>query len=276
MSSVDHPFSVEKYLDSGLLTDVELNVRSDMFPEVLGRKFRCHKLFLAMRNDVFNSMFYGGLAEEGPVNIVDLHPDGFNIMLRYLYSGKASLKSIEDALHARAAARKYLVPALVEGCTNYIKSWLKASNLCAYLDYYGTTQEPEMDTTAVNTVLSSSQSSTILTSEGFIKAQEYTLDFILGKIRNVQEISVAEALMRWAQEQCVRSLGWEKPLQLKGLMRSFFPKLRFLAMTAEEFINGPASWGIMDAEECLCLLRNIAKNGSQKLPPGFCDIATGR
>lgn len=82
--------------------------------------------------------------------------------------------------------------------------------------------------------------------------------------------------MRWAKDECIRSLGRKKPLGVKALMRSFFPKLRFLAMTAEEFINGPASWGIMDTDECLCLLQNIAKQGSQKLPPGFCNIATGR
>lgn len=275
MTSIEHHFSVEKYLDSGLLTDVVLNVRSEMFPEVPERKFRCHKLFLAMRNDVFYSMFYGGLAEEGPVNILDVHPDGFNVLLRYLYSGKATVKAIEEALHARAAARKYLVSKLVEGCTDYIKRGLSASNICAYLNYYGATQEPERDTAALNVVLTG-QANSILLSETFIVAQEYTIDFILSNIRGVKEISVAEALMRWAQEQCVRSLSWEKPQELKVLMRSFFPRLRFLSMTAEEFINGPASWGIMDAEECLCLLRNIAKNGSQKLPPGFCDTATQR
>lgn len=87
---------------------------------------------------------------------------------------------------------------------------------------------------------------------------------------------MAKALMRWAQEQCVRSLSMERPLELKTLMRSFFPRIRFLVMTADEFLNGPASWGIMNAEECLCLLRNIAKKGSQKLPPGFCDVGSGR
>ncbi|XP_077535814.1 BTB/POZ domain-containing protein 6-like [Haemaphysalis longicornis] len=181
MTSIEHHFSVEKYLDSGLLTDVVLNVRSEMFPEVPERKFRCHKLFLAMRNDVFYSMFYGGLAEEGPVNIVDVHPDGFNVLLRYLYSGKATLKAIEEALHARAAARKYLVSKLVEGCTDYIKRGLSASNICAYLNYYGATQEPERDTAALNVVLTG-QANNILLSETFIVAQEYTIDFILSSI----------------------------------------------------------------------------------------------
>lgn len=274
---VDH-FSVQDFLDNGVLTDGELTVRSELFPEVPERKFRCHKLFLAMRSEVFNAMFYGDLAEQGTVEVVDVHPDGFGMMLKYLYSGKAYLKDIEGALHCRAAARKYLVTQLVQGCTDYIKKKLNASNICSYLNYYARTREPDMDVDVVNRVLTSSEQEAlkVLSSEELVLAEEYTIDYILENIKRVDEIRVAEALMRWAQEQCVKSFGCEKPLEVKDLMRSFFSKLRFLAMTAEDLIAGPAAWGIMDAEECLCVLRNIVKRGSQPLPDGFCDVVCSR
>ncbi|KAH9371013.1 hypothetical protein HPB48_017002 [Haemaphysalis longicornis] len=217
-------FSVEAFLDNGFLTDGELAVRSELFPDVPERKFRCHKLFLAMRSEVFNAMFYGDLAEQGTVEVVD-------------------------------------------GCTDYINKKLNASNICSYLNYYARTREPDMDVDVVNRVLTSSEQEAqkVLSSEELVLAEEYTVDYILENIKRVDEIRVAEALMRWAQEQCVKSLGCEKPLEL-----------RFLTMTTEDLISGPAAWGIMDAEECLCVLRNIVKRGSQPLPGGFCDVVCSR
>ncbi|KAK8784907.1 hypothetical protein V5799_008728 [Amblyomma americanum] len=78
-----HPFSVEAFLASGEFTDFEFVVRPEDDPDVPERKFRAHKLFLAMRNEVFCAMFYGDLAEKDQVVITDCYPDGFDILLRF-------------------------------------------------------------------------------------------------------------------------------------------------------------------------------------------------
>nr|XP_054928092.1 BTB/POZ domain-containing protein 6-like [Dermacentor andersoni] len=228
-----------------------------------------------MRNEVFHAMFFGDLAEKREVVVTDVHPDGFDLLLRYLYSGKPKMRTIDNALHARFAAKKYLVRELADACSLYIEKNLKADRLCSYIDYYMQSREPEMDAIA-ETLLTSSEAPAILSSKEFNVALEDTVRYIVERIRKVSEYSVTKAVFGWAQEQCVNSLQSEIPLEVKAIMRSFFPKLRFLTMTAEEFVVGPGSWGLLEDAENLALLRNIVKSGSQPLPEGFCNTTNDR
>lgn len=66
------------FLD-GRHTDVEILVENGSDPP---KSFRAHKMVLAMRNEVFEVMFYGNLPEQDKVCITDLHPDGFSNFLK--------------------------------------------------------------------------------------------------------------------------------------------------------------------------------------------------
>lgn len=44
-----------------------------------------HKLILAMASPVFEAMFYGGMAENNPISILDVTPDAFKALLEYVY-----------------------------------------------------------------------------------------------------------------------------------------------------------------------------------------------
>ncbi|XP_049527568.1 uncharacterized protein LOC125947207 [Dermacentor silvarum] len=81
---IQHAFSIETFLDSGEFTDFEFRVKMEDHPDIPERRVRVHKLFLAMRNEVFRAMlFCGDLAETcGGVIITDVHPDGFDLLLR--------------------------------------------------------------------------------------------------------------------------------------------------------------------------------------------------
>ncbi|XP_077523162.1 BTB/POZ domain-containing protein 6-like [Amblyomma americanum] len=209
-------------------------------------------------------MISGDLAEQGVVDVTDIDPDGFSLLLRYLYSGCTRMNSVLDALHTRAAARKWLIMYLVEGCTDYIQEHLSPANLCSCLDYYAVTGELNMDKFVPNImqfwpVLTPTQ---VLWLKDFEQAEPYAIDYILENVRYVLEIALAEIAVRWAQEECVRSRDTGSPLQLKVAVIPFFPKLRLLNMTAEEFIRGQVMWGIMNDDEALCVL-------PLPLPPGF-------
>ncbi|XP_077523041.1 BTB/POZ domain-containing protein 6-like [Amblyomma americanum] len=262
---------LEASLDSGRLTDVEFKVHSPVFPDVPERKCHGHKQLLALRHEVFEAMFFGDLAERDVVNITDVHPKGFDIMLRYLYSGSARITNVLDALHARAAARKYLVASLRNGCAEYKHKNLLPSNLFSCLEYYTLTGEPDRDAYVPVVLQSWSQSLALqtLSLKNLAQAEQHVFHFILDNIRHVREIDVATAVMRWSQEQCIKSLGSGCPLELKAVMRPFFAKLHFLTMTAEEFLTGRVTWGIVDNDEAMCVLRNIVSKGALPLSWGF-------
>ncbi|KAM7315311.1 putative topoisomerase TOP1-interacting protein BTBD1 [Ixodes scapularis] len=120
------------FFTRGLYTDVEFLVGNYSH---VPRRIRAHKLLLAMRNEVFEVMFYGDLPEENEIRITDLHPDGFLGFLKYLYSQRAIFDSLEQAMQTRAAAQKYLETKLVNACDEFIQNSLQPSNVCKVLDY---------------------------------------------------------------------------------------------------------------------------------------------
>ncbi|KAG0442496.1 hypothetical protein HPB47_015688 [Ixodes persulcatus] len=61
------------------LTDVEFLVEDGSDPP---KVFKAHKMMLALRNEIFEAMFYGKLLEKDQVRITDLHPDGFFTFLK--------------------------------------------------------------------------------------------------------------------------------------------------------------------------------------------------
>ncbi|XP_077523097.1 uncharacterized protein LOC144133917 [Amblyomma americanum] len=115
-----------------------------------------------------------------------------------------------------------------------------------------------------------------LSLKNLAQAEEHIFHFVLDNIKHVRENEVAAAVMRWSQEQCAKTLDSNSPLPLEAVMRSLFSKLRFLSMTAEEFLTRPVTWGIVDNDEAMCVLRNIVCKGELPLPTGFCTSTRSR
>merc|ERR1711944_249248 len=79
-----------------------------------------------MASPVFEAMFYGGLAESsgntGEIKILDVQPDAFYVMLQYIYTDhiKKNLSSFELVCDICYAAKKYMLPDLVQECTEFL------------------------------------------------------------------------------------------------------------------------------------------------------------
>lgn len=268
-------FSLEKFLGPDAeLTDVEFVVQWEKSSET--RSFKAHRLILALQNDVFKAMFYGNFAKEEKVVISDLHPNGFHGLLRFFYTRRFQANSITDAIYTRTAAAKYLVTELVALCTTYIEGNLKPENVCFYLDHVLSTGE--IDGAAPAKMLLRSESAVVLNSDAFDHCSAETVSFVLDHVCNVAENIVVTVVYKWAMTQCIEKAkpGDRVPEMIRKHMRPFFPKLRFLALTADEFVKGPNQWHVMTDSEALAILGNIVAQGSMPLPAGFCAVRTQR
>lgn len=58
---------------------------------------RSHKLFLAKSSPVFEAMFFGEMAEKNSISIQDVQPEVFKDLLKYIYTDKINLNSIDQA-----------------------------------------------------------------------------------------------------------------------------------------------------------------------------------
>lgn len=261
------------YLKSGLLSDVEFVVRPTRY--AASRTMRAHKQFLAMRNDVFFAMFFGSqpVVKGDSVLITDLHPRGFYGLLKYLYTNVSRPESFEEAMYTREAARKYLAPALASACSDYIARHITTDKVCPLLDCLAAKDADDVDKVAMKLLKSDAMS--VLFSDSFLDARDSTVEFILESIAGVPESCVMLAVRRWSEENLPKhSSAGEK--KLEPVMRPFFPKLRFLALSAVEFVNGPASWNVLSDVDGYAILQNIIERGSTPLPSWVCTIDKAR
>lgn len=261
------PLSVAKFLDNALLSDVEFVVQPEGYSA--SRTIRAHKQFLAMRNDVFFTMFFGSLPEKDRVVITDLHPDGFYGFLKYLYTGTCKPDTFEEAMYTRQAAEKYLAPEVVSACSEYIAEHISANKVCLLLDCLATTDLERVDKAALSVLKKDALS--VLSSDSFVDSLESTVECVLKTVGWVPESCVVHGVFRWAERKCQKSVAEGEPaVGLESVLRPFLPKLRFLALTAQEFVKGPASWGVLSESEGYAILRNIVMRNSAPLPEWVC------
>ena len=118
----------------GLLEDFEKlfenTEHSDVAFNVGCQKFQAHKNILVTRSPVFAAMFKHPSKEKllGIVDVPDIDPEVFKVLLRYIYTGKVSLKQMDEvAIGLLAAADKYLLEKLKQACGVYL-----VKNICKH------------------------------------------------------------------------------------------------------------------------------------------------
>ncbi|XP_050037053.2 BTB/POZ domain-containing protein 3-like [Dermacentor andersoni] len=263
-------FNFKKFLESGQYSDVDFAVKPEKFP--VSKTFKAHRQLLALRNEVFAAMFYGQLPEKDVVVVTDLHPDGFYGLLKYLYTGKPKIKSTEEAMYTRTAADKYLVPHLALACSEYIRGHVTADDVCHVIDYTLLTGGEDVDG-AVGRLLEE-RPEAVLASDAFTDCLEQTVHYVLDKVTNVPEMYVILAVHRWAQSFCQKiATTDDKPVDLKTAMAPFLPKLRFLALSPEEFVTFNASddtRGVLDKDDAFAIMSLFLCNKSIEMPSWAC------
>ncbi|XP_075724242.1 BTB/POZ domain-containing protein 6-A [Rhipicephalus microplus] len=276
-------FSLSHTLASGDLADVEFWVESTHFPGQ-SASFKAHKVIVALQNDVFKAMFYGDFAKEDRIVITDLHPEGVRGLLRYFYSGCLEVGTVHQAACTRTAAAKYLVPQLEQQCLRFINSSMAPNDVCPFLDYIMTVGEDALATPA--TIVIVKDSPKVLSSRAFKSCTEATIKYVLKHVTNVAETLVLRAVYAWGRqcltrgkESCMTErpkLGDHEKEEFRAALAPLFPELRFLALTPQEFVEGPNAWGVLTDAEARAIVSNILKAGSMPMPAGFCKIREAR
>ncbi|KAH6926732.1 hypothetical protein HPB50_021251 [Hyalomma asiaticum] len=270
---------MKKFLESGRYADVDFHVQSEKFN--LSKTFKAHKLLLAFSSEVFEAMFYGEPGEQkDTVVVADLHPDGFYGLLKYVYGRKPCLTNCVEALHTKAAAERYRLPELVQDCEAYICRVLKPECICRVLDCALQCGYALPDAKVDELLVRKAEA--VLCSDAFAKSSVNTVDRVLDKVANVPELFVVRAVLKWAQANCQKLSkegGEGKAADLGSTFSRFRHKLRFLALTPEEFlefVTCKEARAVMEASDAFAILSNLIRCGCVELPRWVCDVAVHR
>jgi BTB/POZ domain-containing protein 3/6 len=218
---------------------------ADIYFNIGGKKFPCHKYVLATGSTVFFAMFYGGYTEANAdtIDVPDVDPDAFVTMLKYLYCDEIDLCP-DNVLATLYTAKKYLVPALANACVAFLEQSLTAKNACLLLSQARLFSEPALTQRAWEVI--DAQAELALTSEAFADIDFDTLETILSReTLNCKETVMFVAADNWATAECKKKgLDSDLPENRRSVLGRVLRKIRFAAMSVTDFADTVAMSGI--------------------------------
>ncbi|XP_043221301.1 BTB/POZ domain-containing protein 6-like [Amphibalanus amphitrite] len=213
------------------------------------QRIPAHKYVLATGSSVFYAMFYGGLADEqDEIEVPDVEPVAFLVMLRYLYTDEF-FPEADTVLATLYAAKKYIVPFLARACVSYLETSLTAGNACLLLSQSRLFEEPELMQRCWEII--DAQAEVALRSEGFTEVDHNTLKSVLAReTLNCKEVVVFEAALSWAREECQRrGVDHPTPEKMREALGDVLYLIRIPAMSLEEYADTAAQSGILTLQE---------------------------
>ena len=112
---------MERLWTSGAQTDVTI--------EVGNKQFSCHKTLLSAMSSYFDAMFSSGMRESisGHVTFPEMDPELFEIVIRFLYTGKADITT-DNAIELLHIASVLQIKSFQLVCENYLNPHITPEN----------------------------------------------------------------------------------------------------------------------------------------------------
>lgn len=187
-------------LTNSLLSDVSFVVVDDEASR--SEPIPAHKYILAISSPVFFAMFYGEIAEKSQsIDIPDSDKDSFVQFLSFLYTDKCTSLTMDSVSRVFYLAKKYMVPALISHCIDFLIKNLTAQNVFSILPLALQFEESQLVNKCWNIV--EIQCTEAITSEDFLLVSHSILKELLNRdTLDVQEITLFKACAKWAEHQC--------------------------------------------------------------------------
>ena len=184
---------------------------------------------------------------------------------RYIYTDHINLTSFELVCDICYAAKKYMLPALVEECTKYLWRDLYPRNACRAYEFAKLFEESVLMDKGLQIIRT--QTRDILSENTFEDVDHTTLIVILSQDEiNADESSLFDAMIRWAEKECERRGLEVSGDKKRAVLKDALFLIRYLTFAPAEFAAGPARSDLLTQEESFAILMNISAPGSWDLP----------
>uniref|UniRef100_A0A915PUH9 BTB domain-containing protein n=1 Tax=Setaria digitata TaxID=48799 RepID=A0A915PUH9_9BILA len=224
-----------------------------------------HSYVLAIASAPFNAMFNGGFEKSNEIELPDVEPAAFKVLLKYLYYDDIELDA-SNGLSTLYVAKKYMITHLARAAVDFLDFNLKAENVCLLL---AQSQLFEEEQELINRCwkLVDVDAERVLASDAFCNIDFILFDQILS--RNtllIHEKLVYEAALRWAKAECERQELLVTQTNMRNVLGSALYHIRFPTMTIYEFANGPAKMGLLTCQEINDIFLHFAAEEKPQLP----------
>lgn len=152
-------------------------------------------------------MFAGSFNDpkNDPILISDVQADAFKALLEYIYTDKININNVDKAFDLCYAAKKYMLPFVVDQCTQYLWSDLSAKNACRAYEFARLFEEPSLQEKCLQIICTKTLD--VIQDSSFEEVELSTIITILDQddLNVDSELSLFFALNRYAEKHGLRS-----------------------------------------------------------------------
>ncbi|KAL5011635.1 hypothetical protein ScPMuIL_010186 [Solemya velum] len=213
------------------------------------QEVRAHKFILISRSPVFSAMFCGPMAEtQEQITMPDIAPEVFKILLRYMYSDQVRLVNPHNVMETLYAAKKYSVAGLIEACKEFCSDNIGVDNACVLLDHADKLDERELFQTC--RIFISKNGEKCLQSDTFCKMSRHCVEKVIeADDLSACELSVWEALIRWAEAECERQGMAITDVNIRQAMGEMIYTIRLRGISPDDFAKLVTTKNVFTSKE---------------------------
>ena len=161
-------------------------------------EIRAPSQIMAISSPFFKSLFYP-ISESKEREINGMQPKTFRKILDYLFRGRVSLSSIEDAWKVKVAGRTFQLKELEELCTKFLQYRIDSRNLIHFLKNTIKYDTPDLRDVVISRLLKDAEKA--FENEQMLELSEEELMNIMKRRPQVKAAKVMDVLIKWAKKK---------------------------------------------------------------------------
>ena len=240
-----------------LLSDVKFIVPASNINESESRKMiPAHKFVLAIGSPVFCAMFYGKMAEStDSITLPDCEYDSLLEFFRYLYSDEVNLTG-SNVMHVLYLAKKYMVPSLVDKCSEYLRDNLEAANVFSILPHAKKFEDKDLEDRCWAVI--EKHTDEAVSSEEFVTLEKSLVESLVKReVLNVKEIELFKAVDRWATKQLEsQEVTPDGEAKRRIIGEETLKAIRFPLMSQVDFLSVVPDSRILTTDEIVDIMKH--------------------
>ncbi|CAL1293486.1 unnamed protein product [Larinioides sclopetarius] len=267
----EKPMSWQKSIRSlreGIAHIYETKEFADVHLVVGARTFKAHRLILAARSPEFLKMLQKQSAASPTIReiINDVTEDGFEILLRFIYTDQVDDLDQDKLLGAYRAASRFKQKGLLKVCEERIAQWeITCENVCALLN-----ELADIDSMVQRCLLFVRNNAlSVLTAESLTQASPNTiwLMFEKGFFKHAPAMTRLKNALRWAAEQLPPQNDYKMARDILLQSKPILGKCGIEKLNSVELANVIAQYkNLLTPEECTAFFVNANSPGAMDLP----------
>ncbi len=210
--------------------------------------FNVHKYVLATSSVVFQSMFYGKLAEKASViHLPDTDEVSLQEFFRFLYTDNCTItpKNVRALLYL---GRKYIIPSLTERCVDALHECMQPDKVLELLEEAIYFDEKELKKKCWEVI-----------------DVQTLINLLKRDTLHIAEVDLFKAVLKWSESQCSKNGVQATDRDRRAVLNNAVYEIRFLLMSQKEFTQHVSLSGLLTAEEIVQIYGEF-NNDSSHVP----------